>query len=106
MPVASGLQAQSSGSTKPSTRSGVQVTWTEDLDRKKQEGAQRRAPSLKEVLVREGVQRFSAGVLDVLRPRLFNRGHHVGRHRDVIELFGHLAAVVVGPVEELQRGSC
>ena len=29
--------------------------------------------------------------------------HDVGRHRDIVEVLGHLAAVLVGPGEELQR---
>src|SRR3954465_10453636 len=47
-------------------------------------------------------QRLAAGVLDLRGPYLLNRGDDVVRHRDVIEVLGHLAAALVSPGEELQ----
>src|SRR5262249_24879830 len=42
-------------------------------------------------------------VLDLARPGLLDILHDVGRHRNVIEFFSHLVAVLVGPCEELKR---
>src|SRR5262249_8311535 len=49
------------------------------------------------------VDRLAARVLDVLLPGGLHEAHHAIRDRDVVELLGHLVAVAIGPVEELQR---
>src|SRR2546423_671128 len=54
--------------------------------------------------VRQGEERLAACVLDLACPSLLNRADDLGGHRYIIELFSHLAALVVGPVEELEGG--
>src|SRR5262249_56241006 len=49
------------------------------------------------------VERLARGVLHFARPGLLDAVGDVLRHRDVIELLGHLGALVIGPSEELER---
>src|SRR5262245_4199430 len=55
--------------------------------------------------LRQRVDRLAARVLDLGRPPPAHRLDDLCRHRDVIELLGHAAALGVGPVEEFQRGA-
>src|SRR5215470_9278752 len=48
-------------------------------------------------------QRLARCVFHFVRPGLLDAVDDVLRHRDVIELLGHLVALVVGPGEELER---
>src|SRR5262245_37226070 len=48
-------------------------------------------------------QRPARCVFHFVRPGLLDAVDDVLRHRDVIELLGHLVALVVGPGEELER---
>src|SRR5262249_50203392 len=48
-------------------------------------------------------QRLARCVFNFVRPGLLDAVDYVLRHRDVIELLGHLVALVVGPGEELER---
>src|SRR5262245_25203203 len=47
-------------------------------------------------------QRLAARVLDLARPGLLDRADDLVRHRDIVEILGHLVALGVGPVEELE----
>ena len=47
--------------------------------------------------------RGAGGVLDLRRPGAFDQLGDVVRHRHVVELAGHSAAVLVGPVEEVEH---
>src|SRR6476660_10063974 len=46
---------------------------------------------------------LAARVLDLIRPGLLDIFDHVGGHWNIVERFGRLAAVLVGPGEELER---
>src|SRR6266516_5234537 len=50
-----------------------------------------------------GVERLARCVFHFARPGLLDALDDVLRHRDVIEVLGHLAALVIGPGEELER---
>src|ERR1700676_1646709 len=47
-------------------------------------------------------ERLAATILDVLGPERLDGGHHLGGHRHEVEVFGHLAALGIGPGEELE----
>src|SRR5262249_1369346 len=55
-----------------------------------------------------GEDRLAGRVLDVAGPHLLNVVDDLVRHRDVVELLGHLVAVLVRPGEEFERfgGRC
>src|SRR5260370_12269682 len=51
---------------------------------------------------RPGPHRLPVGAFDLL-PTLLDQFDDTFRHWNVVELFGQLAPVVIGPVEEIQR---
>src|SRR5262249_45609301 len=52
-------------------------------------------------------QRLAARrVLDLSRPSPFDVFYDIRRHRNVVEFFSHLAAVLIRPVKELKRLAC
>src|SRR5262249_61458708 len=54
------------------------------------------------VLAGPSEDRLALFVLDVL-PTLLDQANNPARHRYIIELLGHLAALGIGPGEELER---
>src|SRR5205807_1442315 len=51
---------------------------------------------------RPGPHRFPVGAFDLL-PAVLDQFDDAFRHWNVVELFGQLATVVIGPVKEIQR---
>src|SRR5262245_15860532 len=69
----------------------------------KQSRAARSSPGLLRFARNDvSIQRLAAVVLDVLPARL-DQLHDVRRHRDVVQIGRHLAAVLVRPGKEIER---
>src|SRR6201993_2451099 len=63
-------------------------------------------PPLDRPSVRKRENRLAAGILDLGHPQLLNRVDELRRHRDVVELLRHLAALGISPIEESEHFGC